>query len=499
MIQTKIVLWCVAALAAMLVLCCEQTSETVKSSGDSDADGDSDSDADSDADSDVDTSTNPADDNDNDGLSNGFEDELGTDPNNEDSDGDGVSDLIEWVAGTDPLDPESNPHAEGNFYFVVPYEDDPDPPDDTLVFSTELKKADLFILMDTTGSMGTAITNLQSDLSSIIIPEVAAVIPDIWFGVGRFDDYPVSTYGSAGDVPFTLLQRTTDDSALAQTAVDSLATNNGGDTPESHVPALWATATGGGLGTYLAEQTACDADEIGYPCFRDGAVPIIMLVTDAPFHNGPLNYQPYFGITPDPPTWDDALTALNEIHAKVTSIWVNYGWGGDVQAHCNQLAWDTGTEDSFGDPLVFDVDMWGTGLGSQVVEAIQLLASDVPFSSIDAEPRDDDTDAVDATLFIDHIEPNLEGGVEDPLNPGVFCIGGLETADDNDDTVPDKFVNVLPGTPVCFDIFPAMNTIVPETGDPQVFMSFIDVLGDAFTVLDTREVYFLVPPDSPLE
>jgi hypothetical protein len=170
-----------------------------------------------------------------------------------------------------------------------------------------------------------------------------------------------------------------------------------------------------------------------------------------------------------------------------------------VLAHCNQLAWDTGTEDSFGDPLVFDVNWLGSGLGDQVVEAIQLLASDVPFSSIDAEPRDDTSDDVDATIFIDHIEPNLTGGVEDPLNPGMICVGGLDTVDDDDDDIPDKFVNVLPGTPVCFDIFPAMNETVPEIADPQVFKAFIDVLGDAFTVLDTREVFFLVPPSTPLE
>jgi len=490
------------ALAATIVLSCENADSTFESDGsdtDADSDGDTDADSDSDSDSDADTSTNPADDNDNDGLSNGFEEENGTDPNDEDSDDDGVSDLIEWVAGTDPLDPDSNPGAEGNFYFVEPYMQDPDPPEDTLVFSTELKKADLFIMMDTTGSMGSAITNLKNDMSSIIIPEVAAVVPDIWFAVGRFDDYPYGSYGYGTDVPFALLQRTTDDPVTAQNAVNMLSTNSGGDMEESHVPALWATATGDALGTYVPAQTECEPDEIGYPCFRDGAVPIILMVTDAPFHNAYGDYMPYVGITPEPPDWGEAVVALNDIHAKVPSVWVDYGWSTTVLDHCNQMAWDTGTQDSFGDPLVFSVDSTGSGLGDQVVEAITMLASDVPFSSIDAEPRDDTSDSVDATIFIDHIEPNLEGGVEDPLNPGQICVGGLPTADDNDDDVPDKFIDVLPGTPVCFDIYPAMNETVEETAEPQVFLAYIDVLGDAFTVLDTREVYFLVPPSTPLE
>jgi len=44
-----------------------------------------------------------------------------------------------------------------------------------------------------------------------------------------------------------------------------------------------------------------------------------------------------------------------------------------------------------------------------------------------------------------------------------------------------------------------MNTTVEPTDEPQVFMAFIDVIGDYVTILDTREVYFLVPPETPLE
>ena len=47
-----------------------------------------------------------------------------------------------------------------------------------------------------------------------------------------------------------------------------------------------------------------------------------------------------------------------------------------------------------------------------------------------------------------------------------------------------------------FDIFAARNTTVPPTDTPQLFRAGVDVLGDGVTVLDTREVFFLVPPDS---
>ena len=51
------------------------------------------------------------------------------------------------------------------------------------------------------------------------------------------------------------------------------------------------------------------------------------------------------------------------------------------------------------------------------------------------------------------------------------------------------------GTPVCFEVIPAMNTTVPATLEPQFFNAFIDVMGLPGNLkLDTRSVLFLVPP-----
>jgi hypothetical protein len=58
----------------------------------------------------------------------------------------------------------------------------------------------------------------------------------------------------------------------------------------------------------------------------------------------------------------------------------------------------------------------------------------------------------------------------------------------------DTFMDVEPGTPVCFDIVARMNDTVMPTDRPQLFRALVDVLGDGITVLDTREVFFLVPP-----
>jgi hypothetical protein len=505
------------ATAALLLLAsgtlvCEDAGDTTSSGGDADADGDSDgdSDADSDGDSDADgdsdgdTDYDPSKtDSDGDGLSDQHEIDNGTDPNKPDTDGDGVSDLAEEVAGTDPLDKDSNPQKEGNFYFTVPYLEDPDPLDDSLVFSTNIQMADLFMLVDTTASMSSAIAKLKAGLRTVIIPQVALIIPDAWFGIGRFDDYPNDVYGSttAGDKVYALVQRTTNDEVVAENAVKTLGVHDGLDSSEAQVPALWATATGKGFGSYLQDASGCAANEIGYPCFRPGAVPIIMIITDAPFHNGPSNYDPYTGLTPVPPTYLEALDALNGIHAKVMGIKVGMPLGMPsplTKTHLNKIATDTGTVDAANKPLVYDVAATGAGLDADVVDAVATLANQTPMA-ISAVARDDTSDTVDATVFIDHISPSTAGGVEDPEHPGVICVGGLDVQDDNSDGLPDLFPSVKAGTPVCFDIFVKKNETVQPTSKPALYKAFVDVMGDNNTVLDTREIFFLVPPSVPVE
>ena len=223
-------------------------------SGESTDPGAADGDTDSDGDADSETSTDPDDDNDGDGLSNGLEEEIGTDPNVIDTDGDGYSDFIEWVAGTDPLDDHSNPMVEGDFIFIAPYGWNPSPQLAVLVFTS-------------------------------------------------------------GDAP------------------------------------------------------------------------------------------------------TDLSTLL----------------------------------------------------------------------------RDDETDDEDATALMERVSANTEGGVADPLDPDTVCAGGLATADDNEDSVPDRFVDVPAGTTVCFDIVPANNETILSSSTPAVYKMFLDILGDGAAVLDTRTIYFYIP------
>jgi len=83
-------------------------------------------------------------------------------------------------------------------------------------------------------------------------------------------------------------------------AVSSLVRSNS-DRPEATTQALNSLVTGQGLGPYVPTRGACPsfpAGRWGYPCFRAGALPIIILFTDAPMRNGPLPGSVTYG---DPP------------------------------------------------------------------------------------------------------------------------------------------------------------------------------------------------------
>jgi hypothetical protein len=227
--------------------------------------------------------------------------------------------------------------------------------------------ADVLFLMDTTGSMGGEIAQIQARLRDTIIPGLAAEIADVRFAVARFDDFPVGSYGSSGDLPFQLVQPITSDVLATQSAVNSLSARGGGDGPESQVEALYQSATGAGISPWTP-SASCPSGG-GYPCFRPGATPIVLLFTDAEFHNGPGGRAAYGGISPTPHTYAQAVSALNAIGAKVLGLMS----GTPALSDLTQIARDTGALAADGTPIVFDIGSDGARLGVEVVRAIQTL------------------------------------------------------------------------------------------------------------------------------
>lgn len=436
-------------------------------------------------------------DSDNDGLSDMAETALGTSPTNPDTDGDGVSDLIESGAcddeecAGDPTDPMSSPRTRGDFVFLVPFMGPPDPARDTLDFATDIRVADVYILMDTTGSMSGPISNVQSSLTRAggIIEQVRAEIPNTWFGVGDFKDYAAGSYGGSSDYAYRHRQDMADDPMLSQAAVNSLRASGGADGPESHGPALFATATGMGLpgrassAGALPPRMDLPPGRSGYPGFRDGAVRIVVLITDIYMHNGPGGAYAYSDGTlgGHAPTFEEVITALNDNSVRVIGV----GTSTRPRAHLNAIATGSGAVDADGNPLV-TVTSAG-GVDSAVVNQIRTLANDTPID-ISLQYVDDDTDMVDTyAAFVDHLEANTAGVLERMCEP-------RDAVDSDMDGFPDTFEGVTPGNRVCFDIITKQNDTVPATSSPQIFEATLRVRGDGVTDLDERTIYFLVPP-----
>lgn len=457
---------------------------------------------------------------DNDGLPDARERELGTSPINTDSDGDGVTDLGEVDGtGTDPLDPSSSIDV-GDFFVVLPYNGDR--ANRPLDFGTNISVADVFFLVDMTGSMQGERTNLIQGLLDTIIPGIEAAIPNVQFGAGGLDDYPVASFGSGNDRPFYLLREIAPamqdvgawsisgatattcprNSATADIgritgapngrpdileAVEGLPCHGGGDGPESYVPAMWATATGRGLtwsGGSVPDQT-CPAvlDEPGtrrgYPCFRPGALPIVLLFGDFSFHNGPGGAAPY---SFPAPTYDETVAALNGIGARVISI---FSGSGGLDANYRQIATDTGSVRGDGSPLFFQINGNGSGLGTEVVDAVGLLVGGTPQDvSTRRENVEGNPGNFDATMFIKSITP-VEGFRDGVPGPGPNSYSS------RDETT---FYDVIPGTRVQFAV-DFWNDVHPPAETALIFRARIVVVGNGVADLDSRDVYIVVPPD----
>lgn len=473
-------------------------------------------------------------DSDNDGLTDGEEDancsgalDTGeSDPLNGDTDGDGVSDLVEHAAGTDPTEPSDNPTAHGNFFFLVPYQEPPTPDRDALDFSTKITVADVVFSMDTTGSMGIPIANMKSNVASIATKLASPVdgIANVALGVVDFRDFQGGG-GYPGDWPFLLRHRVMtvrSPAGLAsiQSAVNLYQAVNyaGGDLPESGWEALYQIATGAGTtvaGANVAPFDPAsappatipageDVGTIGGVGFRAGALPIVVHITDAPTKNTVGHLKPealaaYGGIggkfvgistNTNAATRNDLTDAARSTDSRVPPS----AWDGARPASCAVGQCCTGNNGAGESPDadgLCPLSLVASGSVSDVVVSAIKALTNYATLDIGALAQDDVSDAIDAVLaFVDKLEANTTSGA--PCTPGLPVEDRLLS-----DGVNDTFPKVMPGTRVCFDILPRQNTTVPATDKPQLFKAFVTVWGNGVTQLETREVYFLVPPVIP--
>jgi hypothetical protein len=449
-------------------------------------------------------------DSDNDGLSDSYEDTNHNgilDPGETDrllwdTDGDGVSDLIEDAAGTDPQDPLDNPQAAGNFVFTVPFEEDPDPPEDTLNFSTNFQMLDMFIVEDLSTSMNGERTDMLNGfaymLDSVVCtgsetPTVDQCVPDVESGA--------MGYLEIGDEIITKIING-----------NNLLNDGVGLPAESTEALIPTTAIGGSMEApihameYLIGGSCSDNSRIGRACFRPNAMKLIVLLSDED-----LDQDSY---------WNGSLTAagqgvFDDILDFGIRLVVVYGIdvvGTDLAVQTSGISHSVTGENSVpeihptasaGIPECAGISFLNNrtvveinttiDAGDALTCAVKAVASYIP-QQISAVILNDPTNqTLDGTFvdapaeFIDVLEVFMAG---DATCPSGYLTLDLIGPDGHD----DAFDAVLPGNPVCWKIIPKENiTVEGSTVAPQSFKATIEVYGDGGAFLDSREVWFLVP------
>jgi len=474
-----------------------------------------------------------------------------------DTDGDGTNDFIELALATNPLDLLDNPDSAGKFYFVLPYLDAPIPAEKNVPLGTRLNQGDVAFYVDTTATMGGAIQKLKTDVVTLV-NSLHAEIPDVAVGVAGFDDFPTGNYGAMGlDAPFYVsgpkghLSTSLSDNAAAMQALN---VHDGGDFPESHVAAMHRGLTD----TFLIwdsgqlPPTGAPNGRYGSLHFRTQALPILVAITDASFHNGRRSNNP--AVLHDPYSFNDGapfpspkvetlIAAMKARGARFIGVSAAGGSrnGADPYEDMAYLADQTesyvppsafggvkcatGLFGSFlaapdgpvmpGAPggtcrLIFDITTSGDGLTDSVVVGVKALLKSIRFDMrVVATPDGAAVDAVDT--FVQSITVNASGG-DDPGDPGVPCIAldavqqladlwqGPKGLVKVQDAINETAIGVTPGQKICFKVVPKSNTMFPQTAGAQVFHATLSIrakngLSPSELVLGApREIVFIVPP-----
>lgn len=156
-------------------------------------------------------------------------------------------------------------------------------------------RADVFFLVDTSGSMGGTIDSVKANAAAILAG--TSGFGDVAWGVGSYEDVPTSPWGGATDLPWRLNQAITTDTTAATAGIDDLTLRFGNDTPEANLIALSSAA-----------------DEAGW---RAGSQKFIIWFGDARGHD-PSTTAGYPG-----PTLAETIAALTG--ENITVIAVNSG------------------------------------------------------------------------------------------------------------------------------------------------------------------------------
>jgi hypothetical protein len=314
---------------------------------------------------------------------------------------------------------------------------------------------------------------------------------------------------------------------------------------------MWRSLTNGPYqwpGTVVLADGTIPPDRYGEIAFRKDSLPVLIPITDAPFHNGrrisepKVLHDPYSfnDAAPFPqPTIDTLVDAIKIQGGRVIGVASDDGARKDdpyedlayLVDQTSSLAPISAFEgicrtQLAGQPipvpdgpngtcrLVFNIKKDGTGLGDRIIDGVKALLKslilDVRVMAIPEAPSavNDFVDSVDA--FVQSVEVETSGG-EDPTAPGVVCelipLGkifdlwsGPKGVLQSGDTINETISGAKPTTRVCYKVIPKVNTEVEDTDKTQVYRATLQVRARAnpnapeINFGPPRELLFVVPP-----
>lgn len=308
---------------------------------------------------------------------------------------------------------------------------------------------------------------------------------------------------------------------------------------------------------FVPPQSSCPAGTWGYPCFRDEAIPVVILMTDNRFHDGPSRADVHDEYSYFATDYYSMLHVVNRQGIKVIGIHSGTAptevcevpcLSGHYEEVCeNQPVCDAPTcgdkqvcaqgkcwtirkcnlcpGNSYHNEWVcedeFVCDAYGTDEACYEDypisgEHLQVVAGDT--GAIDSQGRkmvyqiNSDGTGISTSVVraVNEVAQGSRMNItlrinDNPATPAVDerlfvkSIFALPTAETNARCLSpqpgDWFYGCLPGTNATFSVGFG-NTIVAPTAVPQVFDFTMDTLGDGTFLLGTTTVRIVVPPTS---
>lgn len=420
---------------------------------------------------------------DGDGITDATEATYGTDRLNPDSDGDGFTDGAELAAGTNPAD--SNSVIEGIYVTV----EERTTVEKGFEFTLSVSQGDIGFLLDTTCSMSSTLSSMSSEFSQIV-SQLSSQLPDAQYGVATFDDYNYGGFGTNGDKIYALMKPITTSTSAVQSTLSSLGIHNGVDGPEGGMEALYQALTGAGYdmncnSSYDSTKDARPFIASGSDPFNGGggqnydssvpgigtgggmgfrpyALPIVVYVTDNYMRDPDSTNRAYNdspGGCPIDAGSDDVVAAAQAINATLIGISVS---GTTPKSQMEDLATrtksyaDTDGDGAADDKLVFTWSGSSSSLRTTIVSAISDLVDSVQFSEVVLEVEGDDY------------------GFVKSISPESYALSSSAN-----------------GQKLDFDL--TFRGAVAAADTDQTYKLTLNVLGDGTVLLDTLDIYVLVP------